>query len=339
MILAGIQQIGVGVADAAQAFAWYRRNFGFDVRIFDDVAAAKLMTRYTGGAVHKRRAIFALNMAGGGGLEIWQFVSRTPQPAAAPIEVGDCGILSTRLKTQNARSAFDFLRKIGAAVISDDMRRDPAGAAYFLVRDPYGNTFEIAERSGVFAKTAHPIGGVMGVTLGVMDMDRSIRFYRETLGYDKIVFDSEEPPLRMVRLMRTAACAGAFSRLLGVTEIDLVHAGGRLPRKIFAERYWGDLGFIHLCFDVRETDSILERAASLGMPATVDSANSFSMGDAAGRFSYIEDPDGTLIELVETHKVPILKKLGLSIDLRKRPPEKPLPNWIVRGLAFNRVKD
>src|SRR6187549_3394109 len=122
MILAGIQQIGVGVADAAQAFAWYRRHFGFDIRIFDDVAEAALMKQYTGGVVQKRRAIFALNMAGGGGLEIWQFVSRTPQPPASPIEPGDCGILSTRLRTQNARQAFAFLREAGAAVLSQDVR-------------------------------------------------------------------------------------------------------------------------------------------------------------------------------------------------------------------------
>jgi hypothetical protein len=43
---------------------------------------------------------------------------------------------------------------------------------------------------------------------------------------------------------------------------------------------------------------------------TVDSNNSFEMDNASGRFCYIEDPDGTLIELVETHKVPILKKFG-----------------------------
>lgn len=34
------------------------------------------------------------------------------------------------------------------------------------------------------------------------------------------------------------------------------------------------------------------------------------MGNAAGHFSYNEDPDGTLIEYVETHKVPIVKNLA-----------------------------
>ena len=62
------------------------------------------------------------------------------------------------------------------------------------------------------------------------------------------------------------------------------------------------------------------------------------MGDAAGQFAYIEDPDGTLIEFVETHKVPLVKKLGLSINLQKRDPEKPLPRWMLKALSLMRVK-
>ncbi len=62
------------------------------------------------------------------------------------------------------------------------------------------------------------------------------------------------------------------------------------------------------------------------------------MGDAAGQFAYIEDADGTLIEFVETHKVPIVKKLGLTINLQKRDPEKPLPGWMLKALSLARVK-
>ena len=80
-----------------------------------------------------------------------------------------------------------------------------------------------------------------------------------------------------------------------------------------------------------------------GHPFTVDSfanhnGNSFDMGEAAGHFSYVEDPDGTLIEFVETHKVPVWKKIGWYINLKKKNPLKPLPNWMVKSLKFNRVK-
>ena len=63
------------------------------------------------------------------------------------------------------------------------------------------------------------------------------------------------------------------------------------------------------------------------------------MGDAAGQFSYIEDPDGTLIEFVETHRLPINKAKGKYLDLTKRDPAKPLPNIILKALRFARVKE
>ena len=60
----------------------------------------------------------------------------------------------------------------------------------------------------------------------------------------------------------------------------------------------------------------------------------FDMGDASGHFTYIEDPDGTLIEFVEAHKVSIVKKLGLAIDMSKRNPEKPLPKLLFRLMGL-----
>jgi hypothetical protein len=62
------------------------------------------------------------------------------------------------------------------------------------------------------------------------------------------------------------------------------------------------------------------------------------MGEAAGHFAYIEDPDGVLIEFVETHRIPMLKKLGFYLNLKKRKNYKPLPDWIVKMLRFSRVR-
>jgi hypothetical protein len=76
-----------------------------------------------------------------------------------------------------------------------------------------------------------------------------------------------------------------------------------------------------------------------GFPFTVDSSNTFDMGEAGGRFSYIEDPDGTWIEFVETHKVPIMKKWGWYLHLKNRKPGKFLPNWMIHVMGLNKVKD
>ena len=77
--LNGIQQMGIGVPNVPEIWSWYRKAFGLDVKIFEEAAPAPLMTRYTGDVVHHRTATLALNMAGGGGFEIWQFTSRNTE--------------------------------------------------------------------------------------------------------------------------------------------------------------------------------------------------------------------------------------------------------------------
>jgi len=86
-------------------------------------------------------------------------------------------------------------------------------------------------------------------------------------------------------------------------------------------------------------DELQKRLEPLGYKFTVDSANSFDMGEAAGRFSYIEDPDGTWIEFVQTHRVPVLKKIGWYIRLKDKENPKPLPNWMIKAMGLNRVKE
>jgi hypothetical protein len=120
--------------------------------------------------------------------------------------------------------------------------------------------------------------------------------------------------------------------------IELVQVLSAQAVKIYHNRYWGDLGFIHLCFDVNGMEAHEKICADAGHPLTVNSRNSFDMGKAAGHFAYNEDPDGTLIEYVETHKVPIAKKWGWYLNLANRNPQKTLPDWMVKCLRFSRVK-
>ena len=83
-----------------------------------------------------------------------------------------------------------------------------------------------------------------------------------------------------------------------------------------------------------------EKVKQMGYPFTVDSARdleSFDMGEAAGSFAYIQPPEGTLIEFVETHRIPLMKKLNWYLDFRKRG-DRPLPNWMLKLFRFKRVR-
>ena len=191
-------------------------------------------------------------------------------------------------------------------------------------------------------------GGVCGAIIGVSDMDKSVRFYKDAFGLNTVVYDvtgtfndlgtvNENKKYRRVLLKLKNDFHGAFSRLLGDVQIELIQALDDKPVKIFENRYWGDIGFIHLCFDVPDMNKLKHQIEKSGYHLCVDSGDTFDMGNSGGRFAYVEDPDGTLIEMVETHKVPVMKKFGIYINLKKRKMHKPLPNWMVGMLEWNKV--
>ena len=98
VVISGIQQMGIGVANMPEAWSWYRKVFGVDIKVFEEAAEAKLMLPYTGGEPRSRHAALAINLQGGGGFEIWQYTSRTPEPPTIPIELGDLGLFACKIK-------------------------------------------------------------------------------------------------------------------------------------------------------------------------------------------------------------------------------------------------
>ena len=349
IIISGIQQMGIGVVNADEAFDWYKKHFGMDIPVFKSADVAELMLPYTGNAAQERYAILAINMGGGGGFEIWQYTQRTPLPAKFEIKLGDLGIFAAKIKCNDVKAMYLYALEQKLNVLGT-IGIDPSGRDHFYIRDPYNNIFEVVQADTWFKAPLHYTGGVYGAVIGVSNMNASIEFYSKVLGYDKVVYDvhgnfddysslgASKNTYRRVLLRHSKARMGAFSMLLGPSEIELVQAEGMSVQKIYKDRFWGDLGFIHLCFDIRGMKELEIRCASLGHPFTVNSSSSFDMGEAAGHFSYIEDPDGALIEFVETHRVPILKKLGIYLNLKKRNPVKALPKILISAFALAREK-
>ena len=354
-VISGIQQMGIGVCNVQQAWKWYRTQFGMDCRIFEDEAEAKLMLPYTGGKPRSRHAVLALNLQSGGGFEIWQYKGREPLMIKEEITIGDLGINVCKIKARNVTETLRSFQK-NRITVPAEPSPDPSGKMTFFMKDPYGNIFQIVEATDWLRDEKKNTGGSFGAIIGVSDIEKSRTVYSDILGYDVVIYDSAGifPDLsdlpggniecRRVLLGRSKPFAGPFSKVLGNSVIELISVPGKTSRKIYEDRFWGDPGFIHLCYDMRGMDELKSFCEKRGFPFKVDSkmshdGNSFDMGEAAGHFSYIEDPDGTLIEFVETHKVPILKKFGWYLDLRKRDPEKTLPGWMINTLKYSRVKN
>ncbi|MBI3234748.1 MAG: VOC family protein, partial [Bacteroidetes bacterium] len=321
--ISGIQQIGIGIPDVVAAKLWYRDVFGMGAQVFDDEAQAKLMTKYTNGIAESRRAVLSLNMAGGGGMEIWQYTSKIPVKPSFKIHYGDLGIYAAKIKTPNVEKAHKALQSANPSSLYKNPENDK-GHDWFDLKD------------------TTITGGVYGAIIGVSDIDAALKLYKNVMGVDTIIYDKtgifediNDPEVagqkyRRLLLRKKVAGEGAFGKMLGGIEMELVQALDRKPNKIFEGRCWGDAGYIHLCFDVLDMASLQNKCTQSGFPFTVDSGETFDMGDGGGRFTYCEDPDGTLIEMVETHRVPIFKKIGWYLNLNKRDKRKPLPDWMVK---------
>lgn len=348
-LIYGIQQVGIGVRNAEEAFKWYASKLGADVPVFDDSNTATHMSKYMGGQARRKRAILAMNMEGGGGYEIWQYLERTPTAPAQPVQLGDLGINHIKVKTRDLRKCYKNLQQKGVQCLSGIISA-PCGSSTFFIEDPYGNRLAVKEFNSWHANRKLATGGIFACTIGVSDIDQALKLYRDILGYDEVVYDQTgvfedlqslpggRHTFRRVLLGHSKVRRGAFSQLLGDSQMELIQVLDREPIKIFRDRYWGDLGYIHLCFDIKHMKFLVSECEKNGFPFQVLSDTSFEMGDANGHWGYIEDPDGTLIEFVETHKVPIIRKLNWYINLRKRKPTKPLPIWLTKAMSFNRVR-
>lgn len=348
-VICGLQQVGIGVKDAREAWKWYRENFGIDIPVVADEGVAERMLPYTGGKAQPRYAILAVSLQSGGGLEIWEPRGRELNYPLQEPKLGDLGIFVAKIKSRDLTATYDTFARQGFRLLSAPSASF-SGVKHFYMADPWNNLLEIEEDRYVFARSkTFTTGGTSGAVLGVSDMDRSVAFYGRLLGYDEVRADQTgvfedmkglpggDRPVRRVLLERSKPFEGPLSELMGPSRLELVQAVEDRPVRIYENRYWGDPGYIHLCFDIRNMDAVEADCRTLGHPFVCDSGADFDMGDANGHFTYIEDPDGTLIEFVETFRIPVVKKLGFYIDFKKRDDRRPLPRWMVKALRFLRV--
>ena len=231
----GIQQIGVGVDNIDRAFKWYAIMMGADVSVFEDDNEATYMAPYMGGKPHRKKAILAFNLHGGGGYEHWQYLDRQPTFPSEPLRIGDFGINIATIKSRHIEHSFQRLKQLGATMLSDIVTT-PDQKRCFYLQDPWNNILQIKESSEWFLKGKNDVGGVLGCIIGVSDIEKSRKLYSDILEYDQVVYDrtgvfddlSSLPngtgKFRRILLTHSADRKGGFASLFGKSYIELIQA-------------------------------------------------------------------------------------------------------------------
>ena len=112
----------------------------------------------------------------------------------------------------------------------------------------------------------------------------------KTGGFDDLGFmKGGDGTFRRVLLACSEERKGALAPVYGASTIELVQSLEREPRKIYEGRYWGDPGFIQICFDIRNMEGMRARAKALGHDFVCDGGTDFKMAEADGHFTYVEN--------------------------------------------------
>lgn len=347
----GIQHIGVGVLDSEESQKWYRKFLGMDIPIFNGVAPAPLMDVYTHNQTITKRATMILNLQGGCAMEVVNPTSFKPRKVEFEVELGDIAIYIGQVKTRNVKETYQYFKENGAKLLSGVVQT-PSGDDTFYVEDPNGLIFQLLPGKDFYTSGKHITGGPNGCVVGVTDISKSMKLYAEVLGYDKVVYDETgifpdyaslkggQKRFRRIRLTQSNPPGGGFAKVSADTYIELIQAMEYQPKRVWKGRIWGDVGFVHIGMDVRGMKALGSDLQEKGFGFTCDSKDVLNMGGTTRvHCTYIDDPDGILIEMIEVYKIPIIEKLGVFLNVEKRDPLKPLPDFMLKALRFSRIKD
>ncbi len=148
--------------------------------------------------------------------------------------------------------------------------------------------------------------GVDHIGVGVPDMDRALAFYAE-LGFRTVAFDYTGPlpglePVagREVGEARVVVLRSENPTKLGPGSLKLVQtldaAVPPLPEGIG----WGEPGICEICMHVKDQEALHRRLVDGGVPSLMEPNETVTTpNDAACGLSYVADPFGSKIELIE----------------------------------------
>src|SRR5262245_45164511 len=141
------------------------------------------------------------------------------------------------------------------------------------------------------------IRGLHHASISTRDLERSVRFYRDLLGFRQVADHSWEAGDELAD--QVTGLKGSAARMVmlrtGNACLELFQYISPTPRPGDSNRPVCDHGITHICLDVVDVDAEYERLKAAGMKFHSSPQN---VGDVV-RTTYGRDPDGNIVELQE----------------------------------------
>jgi len=127
------------------------------------------------------------------------------------------------------------------------------------------------------------IKGIGHAAYVVSDMEKSVEFYCDVLGFVKL-FELPHPADQAPWIVYLKVCDGQF--------LELFHNGQH--RNEVGER---TIGYSHLCLEVSDIHAIADRVKSKGLTLDVEPKQGLDKNYQC----WVRDPDGNRIEFMQMH--------------------------------------
>jgi catechol 2,3-dioxygenase-like lactoylglutathione lyase family enzyme len=139
-------------------------------------------------------------------------------------------------------------------------------------------------------------------------MERSLAFYAQ-LGFTEVAFDERLtlPGLERVAgrdsvTARVAMLRPANPTALGLAAVKLIQTTDQAPPPMPEGIGWGEPGVAEVCIHVKGQADLYRRLVAQGVPGLMEPNEApLPPHDTLCSLSYIADPDGTKIEMIEWH--------------------------------------
>ena len=144
-----------------------------------------------------------------------------------------------------------------------------------------------------------PVDRIVHVGICVSDLERSVRFYRDVLGFEdrsELVLEDDPTTQRLLEIPDAWLVARYLER--DGHRIELLHYPKPGAVGEPEAREMNRLGLTHLALRVSGLDALLERIEAAG-GRVIEQSRSSNPGMRA-EVVFVTDPDGTRIELVES---------------------------------------
>ena len=145
--------------------------------------------------------------------------------------------------------------------------------------------------------TELPGGRVSHIGVCVTDLERSLRFWRDGLGFTLTHAFDVGPEFGRLMELEGVALRSQFLRRDGVT-VELLHFTSPPSEGDGARRPVNKPGLTHLSVRVADVDAAAARVAQTGGSVLDATRTTFGEGAGLTDFVYCTDPDGTRVELM-----------------------------------------